>query len=567
MHITEEKLEEILSQAQIIEKSEFEEMRKEADRTQRDIINVILGRGDISENFLVETLASFFRVPMTDLRTVEEKKEVVRMIPENFAKKKSLAAFDYDEKNKVLKVAMTDPGDLEVIEYLEVKFGCAIEPYITSSIYLKRAFKQYKEKIGEKFTEIIEDNLKKARTMSGSVDLGKVAKEVPVIAMLDAIIVNAMDLTASDIHFEPAEDALVVRYRVDGIMREILSLPKVIHSFLVARVKVVANLSIDETRKPQDGRFRFSAESGDIDIRVSIMPMLQGEKVEMRLLQPSDKPLSLPDLGLNPHNVELVLNSIKKTYGMILAAGPTGSGKTTSLYTVLHILNKSKVNVMTIEDPVEYNIAGINQIQVNEKAGITFANGLRSIVRQDPDIIMVGEIRDPETSQIAVHAALTGHLVLSTVHTNDAAGTIPRLLDLGVEPFLLTSTLNLIIAQRLVRKICLNCIESYPTPPEIKKLISAQFNLIGVNDQVPETLYRGKGCNLCGGQGYKDRMGIFECLAMSKKISELIIAKADSAVIRDQAIKEGMITMFQDGIRKAESGVTTIEEVLRVILA
>jgi len=567
MHITEEKLEEILSEAQIIEKSEFEEMKKEAERAERNIVDVILSRGDISENFLVETMASFFRVPITDLRAVEEKKEVVRMIPENFAKKKSLAAFDYDEKNRVLKVAMEDPGDLEVIEYLEVKFDCAIEPYMVSSFNLKRAFKQYKEKIGEKFTEIIEDNLKKARTMSGNMDLGKVAKEVPVIAMLDAIIANAMDLAASDIHFEPAEDALVVRYRIDGIMREILSLPKIIHSFLVARVKVLANLSIDETRKSQDGRFRFSSEIGETDIRVSIMPLLQGEKVEMRLLQPSDKHMSLPDLGLNPHNVELVLNGIKKTYGMVLAVGPTGSGKTTSLYTILYILNKQKVNIMTIEDPVEYNIAGINQIQVNEKAGITFANGLRSIVRQDPDIIMVGEIRDPETSDIAVHASLTGHLVLSTVHTNDASGTIPRLLDLGVEPFLLTSTLNLVIAQRLVRKICLNCIESYPTPEEIKKLISAQFNLIGVNDDIPGTLYRGKGCKLCGGQGYRDRIGIFECLPTSKAISDLILAKADSSVIRNQAIKEGMITMFQDGIRKAEAGTTTIEEVLRVILA
>lgn len=565
MHIDDQKFEEILLKTRIIEQADFEDAKKEAVRSNMTLYNVLLGREGISERFLAEVLSSFFRVPTTDLRGIEEKRDVVRMIPENFAKKKSLAAFDFDESKKVLKVAMVDPGDLAVIEYLETKFDCIIEPYIVSSIDLKRAFDQYKEQIGEKFSQIITENIKKAETISGEINLAKVAEEVPIVAILDAIIEYAVDAMASDIHFEPLVDALLVRYRIDGIMREVLTLPQIIHPFLVARVKILANLLIDEHRKPQDGRFKFTSNTGSLDIRVSIIPLLRGEKVEMRLLQSSDKPLNLPDLGLSMRDAETIEENIKKTYGMLLVTGPTGCGKTTTLYTVLHILNKPKVNIMTIEDPVEYDIPRINQVQVNEKAGITFAGGLKSIVRQDPDIVMVGEIRDSDTTQIAIQAALTGHLVLSTLHTNDAASTISRLIDLGAEPFLLTSTLNLIIAQRLVRRICINCVESYTPSPEIQRLIKAQFSLGGMEVVVPTLLYKGKGCKVCGHRGYKGRVGIFECLNVSKDINKLILERADSAAIRNQAIKEGMTTMAQDGLRKVEAGETTVEEVLRVI--
>jgi len=565
MHISYEKLEEIILNTNLIDKADFEEVKREAQQSGRTLLNVLLGREGISERFLTEVLASYFRVPTTDLKGIEEKREVVRMLPENFAKKKSLAIFDFDEKNKVLKVAMADPGDLEVIEYLEAKFECAIDPYMVSSEDLKRAFGQYKEQIADKFSQIISENIKKAETISGEIDLTKVAQELPIVAILNAIIEYAADLMASDIHFEPLADSLLVRYRIDGVLREILSLPKVVHSFLVARVKILANLLIDEHRKPQDGRFKFTTPSGSLDIRVSIIPLLEGEKVEMRLLQPSERPLSLPDLGLEAKDIAIIEGNIKKTYGMILATGPTGCGKTTTLYTILNILNKPKVNIMTIEDPVEYDIPRVNQVQVNEKAGITFASGLRSIVRQDPDIIMVGEIRDSETTDIAIHAALTGHLVLSTIHTNDAASTIPRLLDLGAEPFLVASTLNLIIAQRLVRRICLNCIESYAPSPEIKKLIKAQFSSGGEEITPPSLLFRGKGCKVCGYRGYRGRIGIFECLSVSKEINRLILNRADSTTIKEQAIKEGMTTMAQDGLRKVEAGLTTIEEVLRVI--
>ncbi|MDP2365328.1 MAG: GspE/PulE family protein, partial [Ignavibacteria bacterium] len=348
-------------------------------------------------------------------------------------------------------------------------------------------------------------------------------------------------------------------------MREMMRLPKVIRPFLVARLKVLANLAVDEHRKPQDGRVNFNSASGIIDIRLSVMPLLYGEKAEMRLLALKEKPWTLSDLGLNSRDEKVILNNIKKSFGMIIAAGPTGCGKTTILYTILDILNTPKVNIMTIEDPIEYSIPGINQVQVNPKAGITFASGLRSIVRQDPDIIMVGEIRDSETAEIAIHAAMTGHLVLTTIHTTDAAGALPRLIDLGIEPFLVSSTLNLVIAERLTQRICLNCIESYSPSSEIKKLIKGQLAIEGVKAEIPETLYRGKGCKVCEYKGYKGRVGIFECLDISKKINKLILEKADSSAVKAQAIEEGMTTMLQDGLEKVETGVNTIEEVLRVI--
>ena len=565
MHIGDEEFKILLLKSKILVQAEFKEAEEEAKRSGQPLINILLGRQSISEKFLNELLASFFRVQTIDLRDIEGKKEIVRMIPEELAKKKHLIAFDFDEKERILKLAMEDPGDLETIKFLEMKLNCKIEPYVTSLTDLERGFRQYEKKLEEKFSKIIIENVEKTRTISGEIDLAKVAREMPIIAILDAIIENAVSLKATDIHFEPLTDKFLVRYRIDGVLRETLSLPNLIHSFLVARVKVLANLAIDEHRKPQDGRFLFNSSLGTIDTRVSIMPLLFGEKVEMRLLRPREKPWSLPDLGLSPKDEKLIGESIKIAYGMILAVGPTGCGKTTTLYTVLNLLNKPKVNIMTIEDPVEYSIPRVNQVQINVKAGITFATGLRAIVRQDPDIIMVGEIRDKETAQIAVHSALTGHLVLSTLHTNDAAGAIPRLIYLGIEPFLITSTLKLIIAERLVRKICWNCVESYKPNPEIKKLIEAQLALGGVKSEIPAILYKGKGCKVCGYTGYLDRTGIFECLNVTEGIKELILKKAGSSEIKAQAIKEGMTTMFQNGLEKIESGLTTIEEVLRVI--
>ena len=328
----------------------------------------------------------------------------------------------------------------------------------------------------------------------------------------------------------------------------------------------LATLQIDEHRKPQDGRFKHSQDNTDTDIRVSVIPTLHGEKAEMRLLKESSRPISLRELGFLPANLKIIESEIKKTYGMILSTGPTGSGKTTTLYAILHILNRPTVNIVTIEDPIEYDLAGINQTQVNVKAGITFGNGLRSLVRQDPDIMLIGEIRDNETVSIAINAALTGHLVLSTLHTNDAPTAIPRLIDMKAEPFLVSSTLNLIIAQRLVRKICQTCIESYPVTEDIIELIKLQLSEIEQEKlKMPKLLFRGRGCNVCNLSGYRGLIAIYELLKVTEGIKELIVDRAPAVKIKKLAIEEGMTTMFYDGLLKSESGTTSLDEVLRVI--
>jgi len=473
LHISEKEFEKLLLKERVISEAEFEEAKKQAVRSNQTLVNVLLGRGSISEEYLTELLSSHFKVPIANLERIDEKKETIKMIPEEFAKKNELIAFDWDAEKRILKLAMLDPGDFQTIKFLEAKLSCKIIPYITTPAHLNRGFRQYEKKLEETFTEVISENIKKATTLSGEIDLTRVAREVPIVTILNAVLEHALGLASTDIHFEPLADNSLVRYRIDGILREILTLPKIVHPFLVARVKVLANLAIDEHRKPQDGRFRFEGSRGISDIRVSIVPILEGEKVEMRLLKPQERPWNFSDLGLSPKDIELIEENLRKTQGMIIGCGPTGCGKTTTMYSCMQVLNKPTINIMTIEDPVEYSIPRVNQIQVNPKAGITFSQGLRSIVRQDPDIIMVGEIRDKETAAIAVNAALTGHLVLSTLHTNDAASAITRLIDIGIESFFLEPTLELIIAQRLVRKICLNCIESYKPGLEIKKLIKA----------------------------------------------------------------------------------------------
>jgi type II secretory ATPase GspE/PulE/Tfp pilus assembly ATPase PilB-like protein len=381
------------------------------------------------------------------------------------------------------------------------------------------------------------------------------------------VVEHAATLNASDIHFEPLEKEVLVRFRIDGVMQEMVILPTVIAPLLVARVKILANLQIDEHRVPQDGRFRFEMDdASNVDVRVNIMPVFHGEKVEMRLLRNSARPLTLHDLGLSPESTELLVEEIKKPHGMILVTGPTGHGKTTTLYAILHLLNTPAVNITTIEDPVEYEFPHVNQTQVNVKAGVTFANGLRALLRQNPDIIMIGEIRDNETVDIAVHAALTGHLVLSSLHTNDAPSALPRLLDMGAPAFLLASTINVVVAQRLVRRICSNCITSYKTPAEVTKLIKTQ-TVLGESkgERIPETLYRGKGCHVCGGSGFQGQIGIYEMFRVTDTIRALLLKETPIAEIRTEAIKEGMVTMFEDGLKKVELGTTTIEEVLRVV--
>jgi type IV pilus assembly protein PilB len=568
MHITKEKLKELLVGSGSISENVFASAIEESERLGQTLPDVLIGRGDITEEYLLENLEGYFDAPLVDLRKKNFSKEILDLIPENYAKAKNIMAFEKDPARNILKVAMADPLDYETIEFLRAKLGLEIEPYLSGHTSLRYGFKQYKQQIGQEFDKVVTENVDKVLSEgAGEADMARLADAIPVVTILDSIIEHAIALNASDIHFEPLPNTMLIRYRIDGILEEILTLQKILEPILVARVKILANLQIDEHRLPQDGRFRFEMEEGGyIDSRVNIMPVMHGEKVEMRLLKSSARSLTLEEIGLSNDAIKIVEEEIHKAHGMILVTGPTGHGKTTTLYSVLHILNTPEVNITTIEDPIEYEVARVNQTQVNNKAGVTFANGLRALVRQNPDIIMVGEIRDAETAEISVHAALTGHLLLSSLHTNDAASAVPRLVDMSIQPFLLASTLNLVIAQRLVRKICTGCVTSYPMPEEIKKQIEKKLLLSGEKyKNIPKTLFRGTGCNACNHTGFQGQIGVFELLHVSEEIKKLIMKLAPATEIKEQAMKEGMVTMFQDGLQKAERGITTIEEVIRVV--
>ena len=418
---------------------------------------------------------------------------------------------------------------------------------------------QYKRGISEDFEKVISENLKKAAPEDE--DLARAAERVPIVKILDTIFSYAISEKASDIHIETMEGDVVVRFRIDGMLRDVLKLKRGIEPAIVARIKILSNLKIDEHRIPQDGRYKFNVDDDIVSLRISIIPGFFGENVVMRLLRESNRPASLEELGLSGSNLEILRRNISKPHGMILVTGPTGSGKTTTLYSVMNILNTIEVKICTIEDPIEYGMHRVTQIQVNPKTGLDFASGLRALLRHDPDIMMVGEIRDKETAQIAINSALTGHLVLSTLHTNTAAGAIPRFLDMGVEDFLLASTLNVIMAQRLVRKICANCIVKYDPEKSVKDRLSKDLNV----DLKDQKFYKGRGCELCGGKGYAGRVGIYEVLETTEKIRDLITNKSTSDEIQKEAQVEGMINMLQDGLDKVASGSTTIEEVMRVV--
>jgi len=570
MYIKDEKLKELLIDSGMISEKSFESAKAEAFRSGQSITNVLIGREDITEDYLLELLAPYFGVAIINLKKVVIPAETLAILPENYAKTKGAVIFEFNSETKIAKIAMLNPLDLETISFIQAKYDLWLEVYLVSSVSLSFVFKQYRKTIGTNFNQIIEESIKQSISLSGETDMMRMAEAIPIVSILDSVLENAVVMNASDIHFEPLPKKLLIRYRVDGVMQEILSLPKDISPILIARVKILAGMQIDEHRIPQDGRFHFTLEEGSkVDIRVNIMPVLNGEKVEMRLLKSSAKPLSLVDLGVNEQLESVILEEIKKPHGMILVTGPTGHGKTTTLYSILHILNTPKVNITTIEDPIEYEVSSINQTQVNTKAGITFANGLRALLRQNPDIIMIGEIRDNETADIAVHSALTGHLVLSSLHTNDAPSAVPRLLDMGTMPFLLSSTLNLVIAQRLVRKICTSCVESYKLPVSVKASINKQLEFAGLSAKertklVPKEAYHGKGCKVCDGSGFAGQIGIFEIMVVNDKIRSLITESLSANKIRKAALDEGMISMFEDGLEKVQRGLTTIDEILRV---
>ncbi|MEE8131925.1 MAG: GspE/PulE family protein, partial [Candidatus Paceibacterota bacterium] len=502
----------------------------------------------------------------TDLsiRSIDEK--VLKLLDEETARIKRLILFAR-QPDGALAAAMEDPSDLEIIEFLEKRLNAKIKPYLATQEDLDRGFALYGQQLIENFKKIVEENI--AASLKARVEnIEEAAVQVPIVTIVDNLLSYAISLRTSDIHIEILEDAILIRFRIDGVLHEIIRVPKEIHPAIVARIKLLASLKIDEHMKPQDGRFRYQVGPDLIDIRVAVMPVFYGEKIEMRLLSSTQRPLSLEELGMFEDVARIVGENTKKSYGMVLACGPTSSGKTTTLYSILNILNRSEVNIVTIEDPIEYDMKYVNQTQINPLAGITFANGLRAILRQDPNIIMVGEIRDEETAEIAVHSALTGHLLLSSLHTNDAVTAIPRLIDMKIAPFLVAAVLNMILAQRLVRKVCLDCIESFSPSPEVIKSLEKQFKGLKLESEVgiPKILYRGRGCPACGKTGYRGRLGIFEVLNISETVRKVIIDPNFSLdVLKETARKEGMVTMFEDGLRKVERGLTTIEELLRVI--
>ena len=554
-------LSEMLVELGLLSPEQAREARKEEELTKQPFRKIIVQKGFISEEDLISFMASNMNLPQIELENYIIDPKIIELIPEGLARKHQIVPL-FKIAN-TLTCAMFDPLNIFAIDELRNKTGFDIEAAVATEKEIKRALNEYysakggleeivkaidQERLGLKEGEELE--LKKLQQISG---------EPPIIRLVNLTIMQAFHDGSSDIHIEPEEEVLKIRYRIDGILYDQPALPKYLESAVVSRVKLLAGLNIAERRAPQDGRFQMKVENRQIDIRVSVMATVYGENVVMRLLDRSSTVMGLPDLGLSKEAVKSYEKLIQSPHGIILVTGPTGSGKTTTLYASLNAINSSQKNIVTIEDPVEYHLNGIRQIQVEPRAGVNFATGLRSILRQDPDVIMVGEIRDKETAEIAIQAALTGHLVFSTLHTNDASGAITRLIDMGIEPFLITSSLRAVLAQRLVRVVCKDCKEEYIPSEEVLREIG-----LGSNQDSPIKFYRGKGCLKCKNTGYKGRIGIYELMAMDEKLHNLIVAKASSEEIKRYCRSSGGLSLRQDGLEKAKAGITTIEEVLRL---
>lgn len=584
--ITNDKVLKVLVKTKIISEKDALKIKDEIKETKKDLDVYLVEKNIATEEIIYSAISSHLKIPFVNLKDQVINPEILLTISEPIAASHGIVAFD--KKDTQISLATLSPEDLQIFEFIEKKTGLKTKIFLTYPESLNAALKQYHKGLDATFKEITSRNKKtvghsikttgKDKSKTKDKNLKKLASDLPVIRIVDSILEYAIFENASDIHIEPSEKEVVVRYRVDGILQDMMTLPKLAHSGIIARIKVLSNLKLDEHRLPQDGRFKIESKEYKVSFRVSILPIMDGEKIVMRLLWESGKILNLEQLGLQKKILGIVKRNIKKPHGMILAVGPTGSGKTTTLYTVLGLLNQPGVNISTIEDPIEYRMPRINQSQVNAKIGFKFANGLRSLLRQDPDIIMVGEIRDSETADIAVNAALTGHLVLSTLHTNDAVSTLPRLMEMGVPSFLVSSTCNIIIAQRLVRKICQNCIQSYNLSPkeieeleknfnmqEILKTLTKQGLIKSEKNSLKNILfYKGGGCKKCNDQGYKSRVGIYEVLEITPEISRLITKKASNAEILAAAKNQGMLTMVEDAFAKAKNGATSIEEIIRV---
>jgi len=579
MQVEDSQIKAFILDAGLTTQEKLDQAEKKAKETNEELAQVLVKDKIISPEQLIKLEAYILGIPFVDLEKETIPEEILQIIPEPIARRHNIIAFR--KKGKELEVAMLNPADLQTIEFIKKKSDLKILPRLTNSVSIENALKQYQKSLEAEFGELIKEEskivtLSEKEGEESKEELEKAAEQMPIIKIVDTLLKHAILQQASDIHIEPLEKEVIVRYRLDGILHDAMTLPKKIRSGVVARIKVLSNLKLDEHRLPQDGRFKIETEAYKISFRVSILPVYDGEKIVCRLLPEDAKGLTLEKLGLRSKALERIHQNIKKPNGMILVTGPTGCGKTTTLYTIMDILNEPGVNISTVEDPIEYRMPRINQTQVKPKIGLTFANGLRALVRQDPDIIMVGEIRDNETASLAINAALTGHLVLSTLHTNSAAGAFPRLIDMKAEPFLIASTTNVIIAQRLVRRLCPETKQKYKLDSAELKSLQDQFDLERILKILKEEkilplkadwssleFYRPGKSENCP-DGYKGRIGIYEVLELSETIKDLIIKEATSGQIEEQAKKEGLLTMFEDGFIKAAQGQTSIEEVLRV---
>lgn len=561
-------LADILLEQQSISKQDYDSIKMEVLNTGKTEEQVILEHDYVSEEAFVHAKSALYNIPIFSLHEVAMNPECSQFFTEMIARKYQSLPFKLDKASKTMNVVMQDPLDVQTIEFLERKTGYKVIPYIALKRDIDMAITElYGQGLTSEVSEAVIESKKEfgeeeAAGLTNMEQFKELVREAPVAKIVSTIVEFAVKTRASDIHIEPLTDKTRIRYRIDGILQEKLTLPKNIHDAVISRIKILSGLKIDEKRLPQDGRFNFNVSGLEVDLRISTLPTVNGEKVVMRLLRKTAKVPTLQELGLRGIALKHLEENMKKPHGIILITGPTGSGKTTTLYSIFSILNTTRVNISTIEDPVEYQIGGVNQVQVNTAAGLTFASGLRSFLRQDPNIILVGEIRDSETVVLAIQAALTGHLVFSTLHTNSASGAIPRLLDMGAENFLVASSLNCLVGQRICRKICEDCQEEYEPSVEIKEDIKKVLGQYLPSETIK--LKRGKGCAICNKTGYLGRIAIFEVLPVTDRVVKLILQKAPVGEIERLAIEEGMITMKQDGYLKVVEGITTIEEVLRV---
>ena len=549
-----------------ITSEQYNQIKANSINRNQSIDKALFESKTVSEETYFEARAKLIGVPFVSVSALPFSPEALSLIPKNVAERLNVIPFTFNKVNNSLSVAMSDPLDLETINFIKRKTNAniisfqAVPQDIKTNIQNQYTFGL----VGE-----VKEALKETEQITGvktfdNQSLFKVIKEAPIAKIVSTILEYAIKSRASDVHLEPQEDRVRVRYRIDGILYERLSLPQGVREAVISRIKILSDMKIDEHRIPQDGRFNFKFGDEQVDLRVSSLPVVYGEKIVMRLLKKSGGVPTLVELGLRGTALMSLEAAILRPHGVIIICGPTGSGKTTTLYSILSKLNTTRVNIMTLEDPIEYQILGVNQVQINPGVGLTFATGLRSFLRQDPNIILVGEIRDKETTELAIQASLTGHLVFSTLHTSNAAGTLPRLLDMGAETFLIASTVNAIVGQRIARKICTHCKKQYKPPQQLVKELKTTLGTLMTTKDEEVMIYKGEGCDYCGHSGYSGRIGIFEVLPVSELIAKLIFTKADSAEIEKQARQEGMITMKQDGYLKVLEGVSSIDEILRV---